>query len=317
MVRHAEALRSVAFLALVAAAVATRAPVDVERDERPPYERIDRPSAEACGECHATVLAEWTASLHGRAWTNANARAATKDFTKVECRACHSPLPVLATGLTEPPDYRDFNQDDGVHCLACHGLPDGVAAARTIADAPCRPRAEPRLLSTDLCYPCHQPTHQAFDEYRISRAAAEGKRCQDCHMRERADGSGRSHGPHGGFDEAQVKSAITWEARLEGRELALTVTNRTGHKFPGEIPSRSFLVKVEFPGAEPATELLRKPNKGEQRADNRLTPDETRVLRFPLPEGVESAHVALYFLPLPLIPPEDGFLLGEWSSNVR
>src|SRR5262245_7215228 len=163
---------------------ALRSPGD--RDERPPHERIDRPSAEACGGCHAVELAEWSASLHGRAWTNTNARAATKDFTKVECRACHSPLPVLVSGLTDPPDYRDFNQEDGVHCLSCHGLEDGVAAARTIEGAPCHPRADPRLLSADHCYPCHQPTHHAFDEYRVSRAFAEGTRCQDCHMRERA-----------------------------------------------------------------------------------------------------------------------------------
>ena len=38
-------------------------------------------------------------------------------------------------------------------------LADGVGAARTIPDAPCRPRFEPRLRDARLCYPCHEPTH--------------------------------------------------------------------------------------------------------------------------------------------------------------
>jgi hypothetical protein len=283
-------------------------------DERLPHERIDLPSAEACGGCHARELAEWSGSLHGRAWTNANIRAATSDFAKVECRACHSPLPVLPVGLDEPPDYRDFNQADGVHCLACHGLSDGVAAARS-SDAPCRPRAEPRLFSADMCWPCHEPTHHAFQEYRVSQAFAAGKRCQDCHMPPREEGGGHFHGARGGFNEAFVKSAVGWEASLQDGEVVLTLQNRTGHKFPGEISSRSFLVRVSFPQKEPVDLLLSKPHKGEERVDDRLTPDERRVLRFPLPEGVRSAHLELFFLPLPLLPPEQGFLIGEWSSE--
>jgi hypothetical protein len=278
------------------------------------HQRIDQTSAQACGACHARELAEWSGSLHARAWTNANIRAATDDFQRVECRTCHSPLPVLPTGLAEPPDYRDFNQADGVHCLSCHGLEDGVAAARTLADAPCRPRAEGRLASADLCWPCHEPTHHAFEEYRTSKAFAAGKRCQDCHMPPRAEGGGHFHGARGGFNADFVKSALAWEARMEDRAVVLTLENKTGHKFPGEISSRSFLVRVSFAGHEPVELLLRKPHKGEARADDRLTPDERRVLRFPLPEGASAARLELYFLPLPLLPPEQGFLLGEWSS---
>jgi hypothetical protein len=284
-----------------------------EPDVLAPAQRIGRPSAEACGGCHPRVLAEWSASLHARAWTNANARAATRNFEKVECRACHSPMPVLVGALDEPPDHRDFNQEDGVHCLSCHGLAGGVAAARTL-EAPCAPRVEPRLSGTELCYPCHEPTHQAYQEYRVSRAFAEGTRCLDCHMPLRADGSGRDHGPNGGFNPDFVRRALDWRVRIEAGELVLELENRAGHRFPGEIPSRSFLVHVQVPGHESQDVLLRKPHKGEQRADDRLRPDETRILRFPLPAGAASASVELYFLPLPLLPREQGFLLGRWSD---
>lgn len=281
------------------------------------HERIDLPSREACGTCHGREQAEWERSLHARAWTNANIRVATQDFRRVECRACHSPLPVLPEGLDQPPDYRDFNQEDGVHCLSCHGLGDGVAGVRDLPEAPCRPRAEPRLRTAELCWPCHEPTHQAFQEYRTSKAFAAGQRCQDCHMPPREAGGGHFHGDRGGFNPDWVREALSFEARRVEDEVVLTLQNRAGHKFPGEISSRSFLIRVFFGEEAPVEVLLRKPHKGEARADDRLLPDERRVLRFPFPSGVERARLELRFLPLPLLPPEQGFLLGQWSSDDR
>jgi hypothetical protein len=223
---------------------------------------------------------------------------------------------VLPTGLDRPPDLRDFNHADGVHCLSCHGLADGVAAARTIEDAPCRPREEPRLASPDLCFPCHEPTHGAFGEYETSQAFAEGVRCQDCHMPEREDGSGHGHGPNGGMNPDFVRKAIEWSATVEEGELRVRVKNLTGHKFPGEIPSRAFLVEVTRGAEEPTTVLLRKPHRGEDREDDRLLPDEERVFAFPVaPEGAGAVRLRLLFRPLPLLPLDECFVLGEWASE--
>jgi len=285
-----------------------------QEDERPPHERIDVPSVAACGGCHERVVREWSESLHARAWTNANVRAATDDFKKKSCRPCHSPRSIFETGLERQPAFRDFNQLDGVHCLSCHGLSDGVAAARTLPDAPCRPRREPRLLQADHCYPCHQPTHHAFDEYRTSDAFALGIRCVDCHMQERPDASGRSHGPHGGMNAGFVRRAIAWEARRVDAAIEVKVRNRTGHKFPGEIPSRAFVLHLELEGREPQTLLLRKPFRGEERADDRLRPDEERTFRFPVPADAGAARLRLLFRPLPLMPLDAAFELGEWSG---
>jgi hypothetical protein len=308
------ALSLVALVALVAAvsSAARRQEPAAPTAEPAPWERIDLPSVATCGGCHQQVYREWSQSLHGRAWTNANARAQTENFAKASCRPCHSPLPVLLTGLDTPPDYRDFNQEDGVHCLACHGLTDGVAAARTIEAAPCRPRRSEGLVSADACWPCHQPTHQAYEEYEASRAFAAGVRCTDCHMPERP-GGGRSHGAHGGLDAEFVRSALAWSARVEGERLLVELENLAAHKFPGEIPSRAFEVRVQFPGSEPLGVLLRKPNKDEARQDDRLLPDEVRTLEFALPPEAPSARVELLFRPLPLLPDQGAFSLGEWS----
>ena len=63
---------------------------------------------------------------------------------------------------------------------------------------------------------------------------------------------------------------------------------------------------------------LRKPGKTETRADDRLDVDETRVLRFPIAAAddgdARSLRVTLLFKPFPLLPEEQSFVLGEWSS---
>lgn len=279
------------------------------------WERIDEPSISACGRCHLDVYEEWAQSLHKGAWTNENVLTATQNFTKKECRACHSPMPVLLRGLDRRPKFRDFNHEDGVHCLSCHGLEDGVAAARSVPDAPCRPRYEPRLLTANMCYPCHEPTHQAFAEYRRSDAHATGVRCVDCHMQPTTHRRGRSHGPNGGMNAEFVKRAIAWRCWIEDGVVHVELRNRCGHKFPGEIPSRSFHVMVSFGvGQKPAHALLRRPHKKEDRRDNRLLPDEVRVLTFPLPKGVGDASVRLLFKPLPLMPVSAAFEIGRWRS---
>ncbi len=295
----------------------TGAPQD--SGERPIHTRIDLPSIAACGGCHLEEHEEWSRSLHGRAWTNANVQTATNRFQKKSCRPCHSPLPVLESGLDVPPRFRDENHEDGVHCLSCHGLPDGVAAARTIEDAPCKPRFEPRLLRADFCFPCHEPTHGAFGEYVRSDAFELGLRCADCHMQTRASGRGHSHGPNGGLNPAFVARGLAWSAERESDALAVTLRNRTGHRFPGEIPSRSLLIEVRFGDDAPETTVLRKPHKGEQREDNRLEPDEERTVRFPIPLARREAPVAvrILFRPLPLMPASECFVLGEQEFAAR
>jgi len=284
-------------------------------DPRPPWQQIDRPSLAACGGCHFEVYEEWERSLHHRAWSNENVRAETNAFAQPGCRACHSPLPIFATGLDRRPAYRDVNQWDGVHCLSCHGLDDGVAAARDVPDAPCRPRRVPDFLTAQACWPCHEPTHHAFEEYDRSDARAVGVRCVDCHMQPTLHRAGRSHGPHGGLDPEFVKRAVAWQVERAGDVVRVTLRNRTGHKFPGEIPSRIFQIRFTADDAEPTWVTFRKPGKTETRADDRLDVDETRRLEFPIPAGARRLAIALLWKPFPLLPDEAAAVLGEWSEE--
>ena len=67
--------------------------------------------------------------------------------------------------------------------------------------------------------------------------------------------------------------------------------------------------------ADPQGILMRKPHKREDREDNRLLPDEKRTLAFPIPTDARSVRLKLLFKPLPLLPDESAFLLGEWSAD--
>jgi hypothetical protein len=55
----------------------------------------------------------------------------------------------------------------------------------------------------------------------------------------------------------------------------------------------------------------------EDRKDNRLRPDEVRVLHFRFPAGASDAEVRLLFKPHPLMPVDESFVIGEWTSRRR
>ncbi len=287
------------------------------RSDRPIHERIDEPSLVVCGGCHLEAYKEWSGSLHGRAWTNANVQNSTRGFQKQGCRKCHSPRSIFDTGLDRAPVYREANREDGVHCLSCHGLKNGVAATRTIASAPCKPIREPRLTQARLCYPCHEPTHGAFEEYLRSDAFALGLTCAACHMQQRELSQGHSHGANGGLNPEFVKRGLAWRVFQQEDYWWLELRNRSGHRFPGEIPSRSLLIRSQVGSASPELLTLARPRKGETRRDNRLEPDEVRKLRlFPV-QTKQDLTLDLYFRPLPLLALDQCFLLGQWSQEAH
>lgn len=300
---------------LIAAVALTIRPAPKPEKPALPVGGIDLPSLTACGRCHLDVFDEWSNSLHAKAWTNDNVRIATKDFEMRDCRNCHSPMPSLAN-VNATPTFRDFNRDDGVHCLSCHGVDGGVAATRDVS-APCNPRRVEGFGNYMSCNPCHQPTHDAVAEYVTSQAFAKGVQCVNCHMPEvpREGGRpGRFHGPHGGLNPDFAKSGVRTEAHIKEGTLVVTLRNQTGHKFPGEIPSRSFVVLVSFDDTPPHRTILRKPNKGETAwTDNRLAPDETRELRYPLPVGATNVDVRFLWKPFPLMADDDAWSFDSIS----
>jgi len=267
---------------------------------------------QACGRCHSKIHADWQGSLHGRAWVDQDYRASAGNPPKLECRGCHSMEPILAreisTDVSYRPVYRPYRQEEGVTCLSCHGLADGsVAAARDIPGAPCRPRRDDRLRSPEFCGACHNPTHLAYDEWKLSKS---GKTCSDCHAVRDGKFSHRMRGVH---DPDFVRSGLEWSCRAEGDELRIALTNRSGHRLPAEVPTRFLRVRIQLDGREEEVVFRRpmKPIIGEK--DNRLWPDETRVLARPI-AGATRVRVEILYQQSMFTQPKDWIVIGRWQN---
>jgi hypothetical protein len=288
------------------------------------------PSWEACGKCHQAVYEEWRTTLHAGAWLDPIYRMSAGNPPKMECRGCHSMEPILAREISVEysyrPIFRDYNHDDGVGCAACHLRADGtVAARRTVPDAPCRPVRDDRITTPEYCGACHNPSHDAYFEWKTSAYARAGVTCNDCHSHPvLRDGKrvGFSHDFPGGNSPSQVRKAIRTETKIEGREVVMTVENLTGHKFPGEVPSRIFLIEI-LPIDADGNEMssidlgIKRPFKTQVGVpDNRLTPDERRTMREKLPDGAVAARVTYFWKPSPLTPPNGWTILARWQGKV-
>ena len=256
-----------------------------------------------CRSCHAEVAQEWDRSRHAQSWTGLEVQAAFKHFgNDRKCHTCHAPEPVFAVGLERPVELRATGLDSGVDCMSCHLLPggQGVAAARTISSAPCRPIATAALSTSQACAGCHTASHRDWSE---SRYAAEGKTCQSCHMPpSESRPGGKSHLCLGGHDDALVRSGVSLTSRQDGGELLVEVTNhRTGHNFPGERHNRLLILQVIERKADGATTLARRelikgitPFRGETSAE-KIRAGETFAARFPIVEPPVTAEVQLLY----------------------
>jgi hypothetical protein len=153
--------------------------------------------AAACGSCHATEYAAWSASRLAVSGTSPvfTALAASVarnwgDEAKRQCVTCHQP---------------GFGGDHGIGCVACHSATGNLATRDGLltidAEGPVNgPFADPvptpahdsrvygLLESPQLCGTCHEVTgprifHETtLAEYDVSKAATRGGGCASCHM---------------------------------------------------------------------------------------------------------------------------------------
>ena len=261
-------------------------------------------SPEDCRPCHAEAYGEWEASRHRRAWSDPNVQASFQQFGfDRKCESCHAPQPVLVTGLDAPAELRDGDRDGGVTCLSCHLLPDGrgVAASRTVADAPCRPIQTPELGQGGLCGVCHTAIYQDWQE---RPAGPESRSCRDCHMPAVSTRlGGYSHLCLGGHHAETVLSAAQVRCRREGGELVVSVANRAaGHNFPGERHHRLLILEVLQRSAAGEITLVRQetikgitPFRGESSAE-KIRAGQSIELRFPVLQAGTARVRLLYKL---------------------
>lgn len=202
--------------------------------------------ASECSGCHQPVWNEWMGSYHQMAWTDPMVQALSQGFRMEECIDCHAPLPIHVTGVGVRVSPRNHQRSDGVDCLTCHLMDDGVsvAATRTVdtsaTPGACRPVAVETLPKVDTCAGCHNQ-HETVSELLESGV---GKSCSDCHMESvsRPGGrTGRSHVFPGGHSVEMHRRATKLEAKVEDGRVVATVTNvGAGHKIPTDARHRSY-----------------------------------------------------------------------------
>lgn len=202
------------------------------------------------------------------------------------CVSCHAPLATVTRSVPEKlfdGQPRPALLEEGVTCEFCHTIPGSelelkrsslgsfvfprTGQANTLygrhADAKTddHPTAPSKfLISSELCGTCHRfghpvsgmPIQNTYEEWKASPYAAEGKRCQDCHMPSYAgktakDGKERAelhaHVFKGGHTEMILKAATVqltsnWKGgSKETLNVVASVSNvGAGHMIPTGVP---------------------------------------------------------------------------------
>lgn len=290
-------------------------------------------SSAECRACHQDVWDEWHGSHHQISYLNPEVRALSDDFRNKDCQACHLPRPVSLTGYGQRVLPRQTHPDEGVGCLACHQDVDGAILGRHAApDAPCRVRASAAFTAADMCASCHNQ-HATTDQWRASRYPAAGQDCNHCHMppveRQLGDGRtrpGRGHVFPGAHDPKMLRAAGSFEARVDGDAVVVTLTNTgAGHNFPTEERHRAVDMEVRFELADGTTTAwhrawrFRQPYRDEPGEDTQLPAGESKSARVPIPAHAVRAAARLWYRLTPYIGDDDprSTLLEERTVELR
>ncbi|MEW6744149.1 MAG: multiheme c-type cytochrome [Planctomycetota bacterium] len=308
-------------------------------------------NSESCAECHVEVYEEWNSSMHAQAWHDplVRAPAMSDDFKRKDCIPCHAPRPVFEHGIGQGARVvpRNVNMHEGVDCLACHRMRNGVASTRSGLRAPCRPLHAPELGDVGLCAPCHDQHKTISEEWALTEEAARGIGCNECHMplvmRSALGGlparKGRSHRFPGAHDEELMKSAVVLSHQVaageSGRELVVRLTNTgAAHHVPTDARHRALDLVVTLydpmgraqgpvgersPGQEGGTYRwrFRNPYRTESgMADTRI-PARAEVLhRVPLAASIRRATIEVVFKLTPYIPDSEGLLVAHAEVDI-
>jgi nitrate/TMAO reductase-like tetraheme cytochrome c subunit len=199
----------------------------------------------------------------------ADAKAARGDTVLASCIACHAP----AAAVTADLKFESSVSQEGVTCNFCHNVtavdPSPKPASYTfdpsnplLMRGPYKdsdPGSAHEFVYSEIhtkgefCAACHEHAaggtgvtiEATYSHWKKSSAAAQGKQCQDCHMKPYAGQAApkiskmnrdkvHAHSFTAAHTPGVLDSAVTLAATVEGGRLKLTVQNRrAGHSLPG------------------------------------------------------------------------------------
>ncbi len=259
-----------------------------------------------CASCHPDIYAEHEQSTHGRAFTDEEVRLATARFAHQDCIICHTPRPIFETGVGQNPKRRHFGLTEGNTCMTCHWK-GGYDYSHFQGGAECREAFHPDVGTVEACASCHRNHGTPYQWERNPNGKATGRVCIDCHMREieRPVAVGapvsevRSHVFPGSRNEAHVRRAYAYDARIDGNAVLVTLKNKgAGHNFPTELKQRSvesLVIVRDLEGNEIARSRMvfrdpyKRPYGLELPVNTQIPGGQTRTHRVPI--GVEAGTV--------------------------
>jgi hypothetical protein len=263
--------------------------------------------AAECRTCHETEYAEWQQSFHGKAWNDPMVQGLSNGFRMTECVDCHAPMPIYETGIGQRVAPRQHSRSDGVDCLTCHLMPDGVSVAAThtvdtskVANA-CRPVEVKEMATPAACAGCHNQ-HFTVDEWAQSGVK---ETCADCHMPvvERgaagATRKGRSHAWPGAHALDMHQKGATLDLKVEAGNVVAVVKNvGAGHQLPADARHRSynlFLSAWDDRGNPLVSDKMigefRLYYRDDFKPSTQIAYGKTGEGRWPIPEGIPKGKV--------------------------
>ena len=265
------------------------------------YDDYDQPSF--CGSsCHVNFHRQWEQAMMSQAYTHhwdeieyfkLAVPHAEKDpmvaGVKAGCNGCHAPMAFLAGDVPPPLPSEGTRANEAVSCDICHtitGFAGDVPHNFNYISSPGKTKYGPRgtgespeheiaksdfIRTAEFCGTCHnekspygvwvKSTHLEWAE---GPYAAQGVRCQDCHMTKAPSRSAEmgqeypdvwQHLFHGAHDPGKVRGTVELRIHPDVREaepgepVRFTVAlfnQKTGHKFPtGSVEDRIVWLHVE------------------------------------------------------------------------
>ena len=290
-----------------------------------------------CASCHADIYAEHEQNTHGRAFTDEEVRLGTGRFSQADCIICHTPRPIFESGIGMNPIRRYHDLEEGNTCMTCHWKPEYDYGGFQ-GGADCKTAFDPRVGQVEACASCHRNHGTPYQWELAKNGNQAGHQCVDCHMPlvERPVAVGEkpravhSHVFPGARSVSQVARAYSYDTKIEGNELVVSITNKgAGHNFPTELKQRaleSLVIVRDAKGQEIARSrmVFRDPYKRPYGltlpVNTQIPSGETRMHRVPIGAAEGSVSCELhykYYFPIEDNHPELARLLEKRELAFR
>jgi hypothetical protein len=300
----------------------------------------------SCANCHQERYDEWSRSMHALAVNDPIFEAAylraleSNPKYSSYCLTCHSPT----TRITNDLNLTKSISVEGVTCSFCHTVTGVENNSYNLSQN--NPMQGPYMDSktdahasaysglhtkSEFCAGCHDfsingvPISQTYTEWKEGPYAAEGKQCQDCHMKTKTGAAAKNgtirekvyqHFWYGGHTGQFLNNAFQINSSIQRTENRVKVTlnisnDNVGHMIPSGLPSRK--VVLDFNASDKQGQEIYSAQKAYSKTivdrynnevsdfwkavsvakDNRFKPGESRieVFEFDAPNGTDEINI--------------------------